>query len=151
MNSVLLNNWNGQVGENDKIFFVGDISFGHGHRPANYWVKGLHGRIVFINGNHGEYEKGLESVRWENNGVQFYLVHNPADVPPGWNGWVIHGHKHNNDVANYPFFDRKTKRFNVSVELTDYKPVEIGDLRKLMNSEIDRLERWDSQTKSEFK
>ena len=142
MNSFILHNWNKIIDKDDEVFCLGDMSF-----RTEYWFRFLKGTITFINGNHGTYRFGVHDLKWEYNDFSFYLIHNPAEIAANWDGWVIHGHKHNNDIVNYPFFDRKTKRFNVCVELTDYKPVAIDDLVKIINSGLDRLEYWDDTAK----
>ncbi|HIH73901.1 MAG TPA: hypothetical protein HA306_00960 [Methanosarcina sp.] len=71
----------------------------------------------------------------EFNGFKFYLTHNPTDVPNSWNGWVIHGHVHNNshdyDIQRkYPYINYDKKTVNVSVELTKYKPLKLSTIVK---------------------
>jgi calcineurin-like phosphoesterase family protein len=146
MNSILLNNWNNIVGQTDTVFFLGDLSF-----MPERWLRLLNGKVTFINGNHGKYHLGIHDLKWRHNGFLFYLVHKPDEIPVDWDGWAIHGHEHNNDIDKHPFFDRKSRRFNVSVEMTGYKPVAIGDLVKVINSGVDRLVYWDSQTKNGLK
>jgi hypothetical protein len=41
---------------------------------------------------------------------------------------LIHGHKHNNNLKRYPFYNPKIKTVNVSCELTKYTPVEIDKI-----------------------
>src|SRR3989338_7339090 len=54
MNNVLVNNWNSTVKPNDTVYFLGDMVFGRGCRPATHWLKQLNGKIIFIEGNHEE-------------------------------------------------------------------------------------------------
>jgi calcineurin-like phosphoesterase family protein len=61
-------------------------------------------------------------------------------LPIDWNGWVIHGDKHNNNVWEYPFINGKNKTINVSAELIEYKPLDIEVLSKLRFEKIRRMD-----------
>jgi len=52
------------------------------------------------------------------------LMHDPHR-PHGYEGWVIHGDKHNNDLDEYPFINRKNKTINVCAELVNYTPISL--------------------------
>ncbi|MBA7660055.1 hypothetical protein ES703_68054 [subsurface metagenome] len=125
MNRTLIANWNSVVGKDDFVFFLGDLTFG---RPSP-WLRMLNGTIVIIKGSHDRY--GLRSVYYDG----FLLIHDPAFVPSSWPGWTIHGHMHNNDTANYPFFNRERKTINVSVELVNYTPVSLEKIRETIRVE----------------
>ena len=138
MNSTLINNWNNIVGKKDVVYVLGDVSFGRGHRPIDYWFSRLNGKIYLIRGNH-DTDKVTTAEELEGNysfeykGHQFLLMHDP-NRPTDYGGWIIHGDKHNNDVENYPFINKKSKMINVSVELIKYKPVAIQEiLEKIMD------------------
>lgn len=130
MNETIVNNWNNAVTEKDTVYFLGDMAFGKGSRKASYWLKKLNGKIVFIEGNHEEVGNVKSyppayNVILKYKKKKFLLIHDPALKPKNWNEWIIHGHKHNNDLENYPLINRKNKTINVSAELLDYKPIEI--------------------------
>jgi calcineurin-like phosphoesterase family protein len=140
MNNVLINNWNNTIREN-KIFFLGDLSFGRGSRPAEHWLRKLSGDIHFIRGNHEtgvKNSKEYENLEYKNH--KFLLVHDPDNLPIKWDGWVIHGHKHNNDMKNYPFINGEKKTINVGAELVNYKPI---DLDFIISLKIDSIKRMD--------
>jgi len=46
MNETIKKNWNNTVGDNDIVYFLGDWTFGWGHKPAEYWKRQLKGVIV---------------------------------------------------------------------------------------------------------
>jgi calcineurin-like phosphoesterase family protein len=145
MNKVLIENWNNTVGKNT-IYFLGDLSFGRGSRSSEQWLPSLKGKIHFIHGNHETgvvNSKEYEILEYKNH--KFLLVHDPDNLPISWDGWVIHGHKHNNDIENYPFINGETKRINVSVELTNYKPVSLDFLISLKLDSIKRMDTIDSE------
>jgi len=147
MNNVLVNNWNNVV-RNNTIYFLGDLSFGRGSRPANYWLTKLSGDIHFIRGNHEASVKNsnkYEILRYKN--YKFLLVHDPDNLPISWDGWIIHGHKHNNDLKNYPFINGEKKTINVSAELLNYRPLSLDFLISLDLNTIKRMDTVDDSPK----
>jgi calcineurin-like phosphoesterase family protein len=153
MNNTIKNNWNGTVGDNDTVYFLGDWAWGWGHRSPEYWERQLKGVIDSIQGSHDP--KGLfpDFEELHTGGYDFLLIHNPD--PNGehqtqeqkqklqnWHGWIIHGHVHNNK----PFIDGEKKTINVSVEVIDYKPVSLNYLLSLNLDTIKRMRTVDSQT-----
>jgi len=130
MNNHIVNTWNSTVGESDTVYFLGDMAYGRGSRNADYWINKLNGNIIFIKGNHERarniklYDKLILKI----NDERFFLVHDPAQVPAEWKGWVIHGHIHNNKQDIYPYINKKNKTINVSAEVIEYIPVELKDL-----------------------
>jgi len=149
MNNTLVDNWNNAVGKKDRVYFLGDMSFGTNKdlkipsRPADYWLTKLNGDIVFIrgfsytlSGERNQHDKisrtknVFDSLIIEHNGRKFYLVHDHANIPPDWKDWAICGHHHNNKLDEYPFIDKKNKRINVSTELTKFRPIDIDMLIK---------------------
>jgi len=145
MNSVLVENWNHVVRDTNIVYFLGDLTFGRGARPAEYWLPKLNGKIQFIRGNH-EYGviNSQEYAILNHGGYHFLLVHDPKHLPIQWNDWVIHGHTHNNNMKNYPFINGETKTINVSAELTNYRPVSLDYILSLDLDSIERMDTIDS-------
>ena len=134
MNDVLKNNWNNLIKSNDIVFFLGDMSYGRGSMGADYWLKKLNGNIFFIRGNHERLKKKSQVydeliINYENE--KFFLTHDAKNIPKNWSGWSICGHHHNNKPVEHPLINKKTKQFNVSVELINYKPIEFNELLKV--------------------
>ena len=131
MNKTLVHNWNRTVKKDDTVFFLGDLAFGRNKGKICYWLNKLNGRVFLIRGNHdrGNLKPALYFDRCiiTYKGTNFLLIHDPDKVA-NWNGWTIHGHHHNNHLEKYPFINRTNKTINVSVELTDYKPISLGSL-----------------------
>ena len=144
MNKVLVENWNNTVGY-DEVYFLGDLSFGRGARPAHYWLERLKGKINFIRGRHDVDIRDAKEYQMIKNGrYTFLLVHDPDRLPIDWNGWIIHGHKHNNDMKNYPFINGDKKTVNISPELVNYRPVSLDFLSSLKLNSIKRMDTIES-------
>jgi calcineurin-like phosphoesterase family protein len=144
MNDLLVDNWNKTVGNND-IYYLGGLSAGKGARPADYWLGKLSGRKHFIRGNHEANIQGPSDHEVIKYGrYNFLLVHDPERLPEAWNGWIIHGQKHNNDMKNFPFINGDRRTINVCPELTNYRPVSLDYLTSLKLSAIKRMDTIDS-------
>ncbi|MHA1408836.1 MAG: metallophosphoesterase [Candidatus Odinarchaeia archaeon] len=135
MNDTLIYKWNKTVSTNDIVFHLGDIAFNKKRIKADYWLNQLNGNIISIKGNHEKHNKCssiqyLQSCIIKFRSIDFFLVHNPLNVPKYWaNKWVLHGHSHNNT----PFLDVESKRINVSVENTNYKPIMLKTIVKYIH------------------
>ncbi len=146
MNRSIIKKWNETVRQDDVVYFLGDMSFGRESRKIDYWAGKLNGNITFIKGSHDRSKKikFLDSfVLWHGDN-KFLLIHDPENAPEKWNGWIIHGHCHNNDLKNYPFINGKKKTINVSVEVINYKPLDMDKLFELDFENIDIMETIDS-------
>lgn len=132
MNKTLISNWNKTVKSGDVIYYLGDLAFGKGSRSTGYWLRKLNGKIIFLKGNHHKSKRIrlLKNTILRYKGKKFYITHDPKDVPKKWKGWAICGHHHNNYPKKFPLINKKTKRINVSVEMINYKPIEINGLLK---------------------
>ena len=129
MDHVLIKNWNYTVSSKNRIYYLGDFRYGPEAETAAQYRKRLRGDIVFIRGNHDEAGPGtLTHVEMECEGTAFCLVHDPADAPSGFDGWVVHGHHHNNDLRNFPFINVIDRRVNVSAEVVGYKPISLHEI-----------------------
>lgn len=133
MNYFIVNNWNNTVKNNDVVYFLGDMAFGRGSHSTDYWVSKLNGKIIFIKGSHDKSKKIKfhDKLILEYKSHKFLLIHDPNNAPKQWKGWIIHGHHHNHYLDEFPFINGKNKTINVSVELINYKPLDIDELFKL--------------------
>jgi len=140
MNRQLVKNWNKTIGRDDMVLYLGDLAFGKGKNKVKYWLNQLNGRVYFIRGNHDNnipnfvphidkckllYEDKAYLVNKKQK--TFLLAHRP-ERPQDWDGWIIHGHEHNNNPEKYPFINRENKTINVSTELTGYRPIPLESL-----------------------
>jgi calcineurin-like phosphoesterase family protein len=60
-------------------------------------------------------------------------MHDPHR-PFGYNDWIIHGDKHNNNLKEYPFINQKNKTVNVCAELVNYNPLNLDRLILLLET-----------------
>ena len=148
MNNFMLKTWNDTISKVDLVFFVGDMAFGRSSRKPKWWVEQLNGQKVYIKGSHDKgirpTSEGLESVLFIADAViiqledkKIYVVHEPYKIPQSWKEWTIHGHVHNNS----PHLDLILKRFNVSVEVIDYKPRNLKYFLDIIDKEESTLEK----------
>lgn len=137
MNSALIRNWNIAIRPEDSVLFIGDFAM----NSHSEFLNRVNGKITFIRGNHDNRLKvpmeNEKYVRFE--GIVFLLVHDPDDIPDSYNGWVIHGHHHNNYPDDYPFFDPRYKKFNVGIDLTKYNPVRMKYIAHLARSGKEKI------------
>lgn len=142
MNERLVANWNETVAPGDLVVFLGDVTVPWADRDPADWFGSLHGEVVFVGGNHDDPAElePLSSYRFAHGDREFYCTHWPENAPDDWDGWVLYGHHHNNDVERFPFLDPDRRRVNVSVELLGYAPLSLDRLGSLLDRG-DRLER----------
>ncbi len=136
MNRVLLEKWNDTVCVDDIVYFLGDLSDGENAKDMDYWLKRLSGNIVFIKGEQESSESTeflLDYVIVNVDDEQFCLVHDPADAPENFDGWIIHAHLRSHDLEKHPFIDRERKTINVSTELTDYRPISFAEIAEIIS------------------
>lgn len=137
MNHEIAKNWNETV-KDDRLYFLGDLTFGRGRRPIDYWLKQLGGKIYHLRGNHDTDIIERATVIPDRYGIQyrnykFLLMHDPRR-PFGYEGWIIHGDKHNTNLIDYPLIHQKNKTVNVSAELVNYTPLSLEKLISLIET-----------------
>lgn len=139
MNRSITDNWNRTVGKDDTVYFLGDMCYGRGSRGIDYWIRQLNGNIVFIRGYHDRSSEVRfhDSLILERGGQRLLLVHDPKNAPAGWDGWIIHGHTHNN-LPEYPLVNRERRTVNVGAELLCYKPISLKGILDLIGNEKKR-------------
>jgi calcineurin-like phosphoesterase family protein len=137
MDHVLIDNWNYVISPESRVFYLGDLRYGRHAQGVEKYRKQLGGEITFIRGNHDDDELGaVPSSTLDFKGFEFILVHDPADIPQGFDGWTIHGHHHNNDLHHFPFINFVDRRINVSAEVIGYVPVGLNEICSLIQSRL---------------
>ncbi|MCX6253806.1 MAG: hypothetical protein NTV31_04935 [Bacteroidia bacterium] len=109
------------------------MAFGKKAKAASTYMKSLNGEIILIRGNHDKPSDSIGYQIIDCGNYKFLLCHYPEreELPLPWEGWIIHGHKHNNDLKQYPFINGERKTINVSVEVINYKPLKMSYLLSL--------------------
>jgi calcineurin-like phosphoesterase family protein len=138
MNQTLVRNWCDVVSSNDVVFFLGDMSYGRDRRHIDYWLGKLEGNISYIRGNHDTDIINRANVINSHYGIKyndykFLLMHDPRR-PNDYDGWIIHGDKHNNSLKDHPFINQKNKTVNVCAELVEYTPLDIDRMITLIET-----------------
>ena len=140
MNNIILTNWNANIKRDDLVFFLGDLVFGRCSRSPKDWLKLLNGRIIYLKGNHDR-DMELTSQRLDNilfvtdflrvniESLPLLMIHDPQKVN-NWDNWKVHGHTHNREGDL--FINWETMKINVSVEIIDYKPINLYSLVQMI-------------------
>jgi calcineurin-like phosphoesterase family protein len=141
MDHVLIKNWNYTISPLNRVYYLGDLRYGKDAFSSLQYRKKLKGCITFIEGNHDDPEPGaVPSVTLKYRGFTFLLVHDPASAPEEFDGWIIHGHHHNNDLRHYPFIDFVHRRINVSAEVIGYVPENLNTICTILQDRISRMD-----------
>lgn len=124
MNEFMIQKWNETIKKEDIVIHLGDFAF---RGKAKEIKDRLNGTIIIVLGNHDkEYElekEGFIIVRGSLQIGNLILTHYPLtreEIPTGFIN--VHGHIHHRESYN---------GINVSVERTDYKPIELKNLSSL--------------------
>ena len=140
MDEDIINKWNSIVTPNDVVRILGDIALPKSKddvEKAIKLVKRLNGKKSLIIGNHDT--ELLEEERFRqlfssikhydkvtDNGRNVILSHYPIEEWDGFYKGYIHlyGHIHNNNVN----LKKLDNRYNVSLEVLDYKPKTLDEI-----------------------
>lgn len=135
MNNTIINNWNSIVDKDDIVYHLGDFLLGDNIKE---FLSKLNGKIYLVRGNHDGksitfYNNiGLEvvSTKTKLDEYKIILSHRPLEDNQIPNAYInIHGHIHNAKLDSS--FDPNRHRC-VSVEVINYKPIKIENVRKVV-------------------
>ena len=141
MNETLIENWNNTVSEEDTVIHFGDFTMAEYIQGKSYKERYIHtatkllhrlnGKIMLIKGNHDPHIEVLRELPLliAENGMhlqEFILSHKPMTNCSAIN---IHGHVHD----KMPFMYEGG--FNVSVDVTGFKPVSLRDIMIAVNKD----------------
>ena len=125
MNDTLVRNWNNKVARGDRVFILGDFSFGKLAETVAITSK-LNGQLFLVRGNHDSMKecKANPHFSWVKDyefmkaacGTYISMSHFPMLV---WNkshygSWHLHGHSHGN--LRLPPGMEKARTFDVGVD-----------------------------------
>lgn len=129
MNEELVKRFNEVVRAGDKVYFLGDVGMG----DVSKYIYRMNGYKILIMGNH---DKPRPKGFWLKSGfdevtkdpiilrLNIILSHKPMQMSADMPYLNVHGHIHQNDSPS-------KKHLNVSVEKTEYKPVELDKVVRL--------------------
>lgn len=135
MDTTIVDRWNERVDDKDRVYVLGDVVMNRNQLPTLYRLKG---RKVLVKGNHDifslkDYAPFFDDIRAyvvkkAPDGRKVCMSHIPIhpDSVGRW-GINIHGHLHYQKVDD-------PRYVCVSVEHTDYAPVEWNDVLKNVSS-----------------
>ena len=109
MDRIMISRWNSTVKPEDTVYYMGDFAF---HANRETYEKQLNGRIIFIKGNHDNFQGAVDSAVIKKFGKNILLTHRPTHKKGYLN---LYGHCH----ATLPF---TADGINMSVEHWDYRP-----------------------------
>ncbi|BBI31904.1 metallophosphoesterase [Cohnella abietis] len=130
MTTEMIAKWNSVVGENDKVFHLGDFSFLNKEKTKAI-VDKLNGYKILILGNH---DRGRSRSWWLDVGFNevseypiiynnfFFLSHEPMYMNKHMPFVNVHGHIHGQKYEGKNYF-------NVCVEHWDYTPLTFEQIR----------------------
>lgn len=142
MDKALIDNWNKTVSNADIIWVLGDFALASRDYTKSI-IKSLRGRKRLILGNHDRYsqewyrEAGFEFVSPYPILIENYIIlsHAPLEFLnencPFFN---IYGHVHNDPR----YLDLTKNGACVSIERTEYKPIELEELKNKWRLQYER-------------
>jgi len=137
MDTTLLDRHFETVEPDDVVVHLGDVAMDM--RTGEDTIERIDaiGGDLLVRGNH---DVGLsdgqapfpvvDSCVLSHGEYTFYCTHRPADVP---DGWVIHGHHHDNDLDTYPFFSFDRRQVNVGIDVLNFRPITLETITTLVD------------------
>ena len=126
MDAEMVKRWNATVNSRDVVYHLGDVVI---NRRFLQVLEQLNGDKRLILGNHDifdnqDYLRYFKRLHGSHKIDNLWLTHIPIhiDSVPRWAMANVHGHIHADDVEHGRYF-------NVSVEMIDYTPISLEDLR----------------------
>lgn len=125
MDEEIIKKWNNKVGKDDLVIHLGDFALGDKEEVKEI-KKRLNGNIILLKGNHDHKSvrgAGFIIVKGTLEIENLILSHSPLpkeEIPRGFVN--IHGHIHEKESLN---------GINVSVEKTNYEPLELEELKNM--------------------
>jgi calcineurin-like phosphoesterase family protein len=136
MDEYIIEQWNSVVRPQDKVYCLGDVAI---KRRDIATVGRCNGHKRLVRGNHDiyktkDYLQFFEEIYAYRKIENLFMSHIPIHPESIRHDWVnVHGHVHNN-VGPLHFGPRY---FNVCVEVTNYRPLAIEEVRQLTKGQTD--------------
>lgn len=132
MEAKLIQNWNETVGEEDRVFVLGDFAFGDKEEVTRL-CQALNGKKTLVLGNHDhqspEWYRSCgfdEASAWPIIIEGFWILsHEPLYINANMPYANIYGHVHSNPT----YKDYCSQSICVCVERIDYRPVNFEEIK----------------------
>jgi calcineurin-like phosphoesterase family protein len=129
MDQHMIDRWNSVVRPQDKVYHLGDVAMRREHIPT---VGRCHGHKRLVRGNHDDHDlkhylpffDEVHATRVLDGMIFSHIPIHPESL--GKFRANVHGHVHN----NVPALHFGPRYFNVSVEVIDYTPIALEDLKQ---------------------
>lgn len=140
MDSVLVRNWQKRVKEDDTVYIVGDIIYGH--KNPEVILEQLPGKKILIEGNHDrswkkkvDVEKYFEDIELmaeiKDNGIRVVLCHYPLMTWFEFGKGTYHVYGHIHDNINVPYWSllmEMEDALNAGADINNFYPVTLEEL-----------------------
>lgn len=123
MNETLIERWNKVVKANDTVYHLGDFAYKGKKNPIEY-LNQLNGSKILCQGNHDPLMWGHKYYEFKEANRLFVLCHYPIEE---WNGY-FRGAVHIRCHTHKPALVSAERRFNVTVEATNYTPISLEEI-----------------------
>lgn len=142
MNESLIRYWNSAVGKDDRVFHLGDFSFGNKTKQIEIGRQ-LNGYKVLIMGNHDQYSMQHYRDCSFNEVVKFPIIldnfwmlsHHPMYINRNMPYANIFAHVHGN--PEYTDFSPQTFCVSVERKHVNYRPISFDKIKELMGFTVD--------------
>ena len=133
MNEHMIERHNSVVRPEDKVYFIGDVTFSNRNL---HLVGRMNGEKVLIKGNHdtlkvSQYVGYFKDIRGSHSIAGLIMTHIPIhpDSLARW-GFNVHGHLHANRVMG-AHGKEDPRYFNVAMEQINYTPIALEEVRAI--------------------
>lgn len=130
MDETMVERWNKVVRPQDKVYHLGDVTM---KAPGLGILKRLNGHKRLVRGNHDifktkQYMQYFEEIYGVRVLEDMIFSHIPLHADSIKERWLanVHGHTHNNHPQGF----MGSRYYNVSVEMIDYTPISLEELKQ---------------------
>jgi calcineurin-like phosphoesterase family protein len=147
MNNALIANWNNTVTNSDTVYYLGDFCFTQDSNVYTRYMHKVNGNVVFLRGNHDKWLQHANYYIWRKiEGLKIFMRHWPPwvypqrqshnfNIPPDID-LILCGHVHDKWKFHvHTVGERRIPVVNVGVDVWDYKPINLDDIK----NEVDKL------------
>lgn len=124
MNEVMIQRWNNVVGKDDLVIHLGDFALTNG-KNIQATRERLNGTILLLKGSHDSSLRSHHGFIITKSPIylqNYIMTHEPLQKESIPKGIInVHGHIHEKDSLY---------GINISVEKTNYEPIELQNLKK---------------------